>query len=277
MLRKTPSPLPALALALGLASEASSAPPAGVACRPAPVPGAGLHAPFDALLRAHVRDGAVAYACLAEDAPRLDAYLASLAAVDPTTLSRPGKLAFWLNAYNAWTLRLVLDHYPGLGSIKTLPDPWGRPLARLGGRTYSLDELEHGILRKQFDEPRVHFALVCASRSCPDLPAEAFDPDRLEAQLEAAARRFFADPAKGLRVAVEPGKVWGETPTLHLSSILDWYGSDFTRRGGTLLAALEPWFPPAARAFAEAHRGRLRVAFMDYDWGLNDLRSPPGQ
>src|SRR5574341_700013 len=179
------------------------------------------HARLDALLRAHVDgEGLVDYAGLASERAALDAYLASLASVPFSELSRDEKLALLLNAYNAFTLRLILEHRP-LASIKDIPSGrrWDDRRWRLAGETLSLNQIEHERIRPRFQEPRVHFALVCAARGCPPLRAEAYVGARLEAQLADQARRVHSD-TRWLRF--DPASL-----TLHLTRLYDWYGSDF--------------------------------------------------
>jgi hypothetical protein len=261
------APLAAALLIFPAAGTLSAGPGAPGDATPAP---AGLHDPFDAILRDHVRDGAVDYRGLKSDEGRLDDYLAALADVEPRALGREERIAFWIDAYNAFTLKLILARYPGIGSIKEIPrgERWKARRWRVDGREYSLDEIEHEILRKM-DEPRIHFAIVCASLSCPDLRSEAYVPERLDAQLTAAVRDFLADPEKGLRFGDEPGRLWGTNHVLRLSSIFDWFEEDFERASGSVIDFVLPYAPEAAAAYIRAHRDELRVADLDYDWSLN--------
>jgi len=233
--------------------------------------GAGLHAPWDRLLRSFVEDGFVDYACFAAHRGILDRYLERLAAVDPEKLPQPERKALWIDAYNAFTVALILEHYPGIASIKEIPraDRWLAARWVVGGRRHSLDEIEHRILRPRFHDPRIHFAIVCASKSCPDLASEAYVAGRLDAQLDRAARRFLGDETKGLRAAVERGWLGGERPTLRVSAIFDWFAEDFERAAGSVVAFVEPFLEPEDRAFVAAHRDALAVRFLSYDWSLN--------
>lgn len=246
---------------------------------------AGIRA-YDAVLARYVvRDG-VDYDGLARDRGKLDAYLWEMAAVDSTALrSRPEaeQKAFWINAYNALTLDLVLLalHGPGrrgprLRSIREIPDAFSRPLQVVAGARRSLNEIEKGILRGRFHDPRIHFALVCASRSCPALRPRAYTGDSLEAELKAAARAFLSDPTRNdLRIS---------NGAIRLSRIFDWYGGDFARSAPListplfesfpaaerdLLLSLAPWFPPeAGQTLAKSS---FRIEFLPYDWSLNDV------
>src|SRR5688500_5159413 len=158
------------------------------------------HSAFDRLLKAHVTaDGRVDYDGFSR-APAFAEYLGQRARAAPDTLSRDEQLAFWINAYNAYTIQLVNAHgerksirniNKTLGVIKAM-GPWKEEIVRAGGKTMSLDFVEHEIIRKRFREPRIHFALVCAARSCPPLRREAYTGARLEAQLEEQARIFIA-------------------------------------------------------------------------------------
>jgi hypothetical protein len=197
------------------------------------------------------------------------AVVASLAASDPTRLaSREERIAFWIDAYNVLAIDLVVQGGPvasirDLGSL--LRPVWKREAGRIGGRAYTLDEIEHGILRKA-GEPRIHAAIVCASVSCPSLAREPFRAATLDAQLAAALRRFLADPRKGARLDPERG-------VLTLSPIFDWFADDFAPAGGAL-AFVRPSLPEATRAWLAQHEGRVALDWFDYDWSLNGLGDP---
>ena len=207
------------------------------------------HAAFSALLKRHVSAGGrVDYAGLKRDRAELDAYLASLAANAPTdSWSRNERLAYWINAYNAATLALIVENYP-LASITKLDGgkPWDVKRVRLGDRTYSLNEIENDVIRPRFREPRIHFAVNCAAASCPPLRNEAFVASKLDAQLEEQTRNFLRD-ARSNRV---------EGQTLVLSKIFDWYGEDFDDLTGFVGRYVE--VPPGAE-----------VRYDEYDWSLN--------
>ncbi|TNE88997.1 MAG: DUF547 domain-containing protein [Deltaproteobacteria bacterium] len=212
------------------------------------------HAAFDQVLAAHVRDGRVDYPALASDRGSLDAYLAQLAEAPFDALDRDAKLALLLNAYNAFTLALILDHWP-VDSILDIPtgQRWNAERWQLGGRTLSLSQLEHELLRTHFVEPRLHFAINCASLGCPPLRDEAFAPERLEAQLEAAAHAMHHDPRW---LHLDPA-----TREVRLTKLYAWYASDFDADGAPL--------PFAARYRPELADGGWRVGWLDYDWSLN--------
>ncbi len=228
-----------------------------------------LHAPLDALLQDHVdASGYVDYAALSESTTRLDAYLAVLAATNADGFSREGKLAYWINAYNAFTLKLILEHFP-VSSIKDIPGRWERKRWTAGSATYSLNDIEHKILRDQLREPRIHFAIVCASIGCPNLWNRAYTGKNIQKELDDAAKRFLQSP-KHFRLDREKS-IWGRTKTvLSLSSIFKWFKSDF---GGNDPAALVDFILPYVaredRILLEATREEISIRYLPYDWGLN--------
>jgi hypothetical protein len=222
---------------------------------------------WDDLLRRHAREGGLDYAALAQDRALLDRYLASVAATDASALGPDDRLAFWINAYNAGVAMLVLDRYPGVRSVKDVDGFFDELTFEVAGMPMTLDEVE-GRSRESGD-PRIHFAVVCASTSCPDLRDEAFVGDRLDEQLEEQTRRFLADESKGLRFDADADE-------LHLSSIFKWYAGDFT--GGSTVVAFFARSKVAAWVLdylPEGSAGPIRAAdpairYMDYDWSLND-------
>lgn len=252
----------------------------------APVAAAGAagfdrtHAAWTTLLAAHVRWNdagtatAVDYAGFARERAALDAYRAALATVgdgDFATWPAPDRLAFLVNAYNANTIALVLTRYPDLASIKDLggwiTSPWKQRFVALLGATRTLDEIEHQLIRGAVGagEPRVHFALNCASIGCPALRPEAYRGDALEAQLADQTRRFLSDRTRNRYDAA--------TERLEVSKIFDWYGADFTRAAGSVpkyLAGFADVVGADAAARSRIAAGTLPVAFLDYDWRLND-------
>lgn len=230
----------------------------------------GLHAPLTELLGAHVERGSVDYAGLKEHEQALDAYLAALSRVDPEKLERDEKLAFWINAYNSFTLKLMLDHLPDIESIKDIPSRkrWDAKRWRVHGATYSLEQIEHEILRPM-DEPRIHFAIVCASLSCPDLAPQAYLAETLDEQLTKATKRFLADKTKGLSFGSEAGWLYGTNHVLRLSKIFSWFKQDFVKSAGSVLNFVRNYAPDDALAFIEKHRSDLDVESLDYDWSLN--------
>jgi hypothetical protein len=243
------------------------------------------HAAWTALLRRHVvllRGGQASqarYAGFAAERPALQAYLGTLSALPRAAFDALGKAdqqAFLINAYNAFTVELILTKYPDLKSIRDLgsllSSPWKPRWIPLLGEKVSLDDIEHRMLRARgrYDEPRVHFAVNCASIGCPMLREEAFVGERLDAQLEEQARRFMADRTRN-RYDARRGR-------LELSKIFDWYGEDFTL-GHRGIASVRGFAARHAELLADApaDRERIRgeaaeVVFLEYDWTLNDAR-----
>ncbi len=218
------------------------------------------HALYDAVLKAHVVAGQVDYKALKADPAPLDRYLAATATVTEAqveTWTQPQQLAFLINLYNAATLKLIINHYP-VESIKDIggwfKGPWDQPVVRLLGDTITLNHLEHDILRKQYEEPRLHMALVCAAKGCPPLRADAYTAEKLDEQLNDQARVYLTSPA-GMRVERDRGVVY-------LSAIFKWYGRDFA----------------SVPDFIERHSGRdiggLKIRYVDYDWSLNEQDGP---
>jgi len=227
------------------------------------------HSAWTALLAKYVDDqGMVHYAAWkasAADQKALDEYLVHLSAASfGGAVSHEAQLAFWINAYNAVTVRGILREYP-TSSIRNHTSKfggyniWKDLLLPVEGRPYSLDQIEHDVLRKM-KEPRIHFAIVCASSGCPRLRREAYTADRLDAQLTDNATAFFADRSKFTYDAMRR--------TIAVSPILQWFGEDFGTSQADQLRAIVPYLPDAdAQRLAEG--GQARVTYLDYDWGLN--------
>ncbi|MGE3166355.1 MAG: DUF547 domain-containing protein [Planctomycetota bacterium] len=217
------------------------------------------HAPFTALLQAHVRGARVDYAALAQDRAALSAYLERLAQADVSTLGPSEQTAFFINAYNAYTLELILNHYP-LESIRDLADPWKQEICRVAGERVSLDFIEHQVLRvpELLGDPRVHFAVNCASISCPPLQGEAFVGARVEQQLEHAAHATLSDPRY---VAVDKSCV-------RVSPIFDWFAADFVAAKGSVAAFVSGYRPDLTQL---AEQGDAALCYFGYDWRLNDI------
>lgn len=219
------------------------------------------HSLIDSVLKQHVDGlGRVDYAALKADPSRLDAYIASLAQVDLDTLGRDERLALLINAYNAFTLRLIVDHYP-VASIKDIPiaDRWDAQRWNVGGNTWSLNDIEHEQIRPNFVEPRIHFALVCAARGCPPLINRAYEAATLDAQLESATQSVHQQPTW---LQYTPGAA-----TIRLTALYNWYGGDFEQVAGDVLRYVAR-YSADLRASLDAGR-RPRVEFLDYDWSLN--------
>ncbi len=255
-MRNTVLPLTLLVLLLGCPSGAT-----GEEAEPVTFD----HGAFDKLLGETVKDGRVDYAAIKKHKARLDAYLATLADAKPERLSKDGALAFWINAYNAFTLKLIINHYPGVKSITDIPDAWKKKDWRVAKLERSLDEIEHQIIRKQFAEPRIHFALVCASISCPGLSRKAYTAENLKAQLDRETRRFLKDTSKGAKVVLREGR----PPVLELSLVFKWFKDDFRKSAGSVLEFVLLYLPAEAGESLRAQKNEVRIQFLDYDWRLN--------
>lgn len=219
------------------------------------------HVVWDSLLRKHVcPDGMVDYAGMIRDSQQLNRYLQLLGSSHPSadTWSRAEQMAYWINAYNAFTVKLVIDHYP-VESIKDirrgLPfinSVWDISFIDIAGRKYDLNQIEHNILRPLFEDARIHAAINCASVSCPRLRAEAYVADRLEAQLDEAMRAFLVDEVRNQPA----GSV------AQLSPIFSWFSGDFERNRGSVRAYVNHYLPepiPATTA----------IRYLSYNWQLN--------
>lgn len=226
------------------------------------------HGSWDALLRKYVDDqGMVSYRnwkASASSVKELDDYIAHLATAKLTKASKSEHLAFWINAYNAVTIKGILREYPTSSIRNHTAKLWGYNIwknlkLQVDGKQLSLDDIEHKVLRT-LDEPRIHFAIVCASIGCPKLLNRAYQPDQIEEQLAQNARDFFADPAKF--------KWTGNK--LQVSPILKWFGEDFGSTTAEQLKAIAPYLPKATQAVATS--GDASVSYLGYDWGLNDKK-----
>jgi hypothetical protein len=226
------------------------------------------HSRFDALLKKHVVKGMVDYVAF-DHAHSFKEYLKSLERADVSALPERERLAFWINAYNAYTIELI-NKYEERASIKNISEgagfertkgPWKEPIVKAAGQTYTLDEVENGIIRKQFREPRIHFALVCAAMSCPHLRSEAYTGAKLDAQLDSQGRTFVLDEARGGWVDVNKAVV-------HASRIFDWYRNDFGGSDAAIARYIAQYHPesPEKQLLLGGH---FKMEFLEYDWTLN--------
>ncbi len=209
-----------------------------------------IHDPWNLLLNKYVSEtGCVNYTGFKNDLSKIEAYLVSLSSYEVQKGETSNKAkAFWINLYNAATVKLILDHFP-LSSIMEIDNgkPWDRKWISLDGSIYSLNEIEHEIIRPTFNDARIHFAVNCAAKSCPPLANIAYTEENMEELLEKMTQRFINSTSNILT----PNKV-------QLSSIFDWYGTDF----GNLVAFLNRYAPIKIRPNAE-------ITFLSYDWALN--------
>ena len=243
------------------------------------------HKAFDDLLKKHVsyisggNASQISYAGVLRDRAALTAYLESVSAVPEATYKSWNKnqqLAFLINAYNAYTIELILTKYPNLKSIRdlggTFSKPWGIKFFKLFGREMTLDGIEHDMIRAEgvFNDPRIHVGVVCASIGCPMLRNEVFTAEKIDAQLEDGMQRFLSDKSRNRYNA--------EKKTLEISKIFDWYKKDFTKgyKGyGSLEATLGKYADKLSTDVAaqtEIKTGKVAIAYLDYDWNLNDKK-----
>ncbi|MCC5025409.1 MAG: DUF547 domain-containing protein [Candidatus Synoicihabitans palmerolidicus] len=221
------------------------------------------HGLYDQLLHDHVQAGKVDYAALQHD-KRLDTYLEQIAAADLDSQSE--KFACWINAY---TLQLIVSSYP-VNSIKEIPAPgqrakpddkalWASPFAVVNHQALSLNAIENDIIRPEFQDPRIHFALVCAARSCAPLHSEAYVAAKLDDQLDVQARWFF----RWLNNFDVAGRRAG------LSPILDWYRDDFGSTDAALITYASRYVPTSIAPALAGQPGKWSITFQHYDWALN--------
>ncbi len=231
------------------ATQPAPAPSTEAAPPAAPAPPS--HAIWDELLRKFVdAKGWVNYRGLKKEQSRLEQYLQLLSSNPPQpSWSRAETMAFWINAYNAFTVKLILDHYP-VSSITKIHNgqPWKVSWIRIGDKSYSLDEIENGILRPRYKEPRIHFAVNCAARSCPPLLNQAWTAQNLEANFEKQAKAFINNPTYN---KITPNSA-------QLSKIFEWYAEDF----GDLIGFLNRYASVKIKPDA-------RISYLEYDWSLN--------
>jgi hypothetical protein len=246
------------------------------------------YADYATVLRTYVNgQGMVDYKAMLAHRQKLDAFASALGKLEPRVYaqwSEKDQIAFWINAYNALTMEAILTHYPiqsswfkslvfPQNSIGQIPGVWDKLQFIVMGRKATLDQIEHEILRKQFNEPRIHLALVCAAMGCPPLRNEPFIGSQLDEQLDDQARRFLSNP-KMFRIEVSQGQVY-------LSPIFKWFGEDFVRTFGTdkellghgpaeraVLAFISRYLGAGDREYLA--KGKYEVKYLDYDWSLNE-------
>ncbi len=240
-------------LALGLALLGTTALPAWSA---GPVD----YSLYAELLGKYVKKGVVNYAGFKKEEAKLDRFLKVLERVDTKKLSSSQQMAFYINVYNAWTIKLILSKYPGVKSIKEIggwfSSPWKQEIVRIEGKVYHLDNIEHDILRPRFKDPRVHFAVNCASKGCPPLLSEPYLGARLNQQLNQVTTAFINDPS---RTYLKDG-------TLYVTKIMDWFSRDFNKDPyGFVLKYARGEFK---QRLLKAGKG-VEVDYLYYDWSLN--------
>ena len=214
------------------------------------------HKPLDAILRAHVRGGRVDYAGIkARDADKLAAYVKAVGSASVSGMSKNAKLAFYLNAYNALVIKAVVDRWPGITSVMKVPGFFKSKRYKVAGRTVTLDQLENKVIRPTFKEPRIHFALVCAARSCPPLPSRAFSASGLDKTLDRLARSFI-NSSRGVQVSGD---------TIRVSRLFEWYAGDFVAAAGSVGKFLARYH----KTHADKLKAATKLDYLNYDWALN--------
>ena len=218
------------------------------------------HSIYATLLEKYVKKGQVDYRGFKSEEVKLDQYLIVLEKTDYDNLSRNEQFAFYVNAYNAWTIKLILKGYPGVKSIKDLGNifksPWKKKICRIDGDVITLDDIEHNILRPRFKDPRVHFAINCAALSCPPLVSEPYLGSTLEQQLNHASTAFINNPKRN----------YLEDNTLYISKIFKWFLEDFDN---DVIGFLIKYAKEDLKKELEAKRSKIKIKYLDYDWSLN--------
>ena len=214
------------------------------------------------LLKKYVKKDVVDYQGFKDDETKLDQYLKVLEKTDTKTLSRNDQFAFYINAYNAWTIKLILSGYPGVESIKDLggyfSGPWKKKICRIDGKIITLDDIEHNILRPRFKDPRVHFAVNCASKGCPPLLSDPYRGSILDQQLDNSARAFINDSARNRL----------EGHMLFVSEIFKWFEGDFNK---DVIGFFLRFAGSDLKKQLMANRDNIKIKYLDYDWSLNGV------
>jgi len=218
------------------------------------------HSLYGELLKKYVKDDVVNYQGFKNEESKLDQYIKVLEKVDSSSLSRDEQFSFYINAYNAWTIKLILSKYPDIHSIKELgsifKSPWKKKIARIDGDIITLDDIEHNIIRPRFKDSRVHFVVNCASKGCPPLRSEPYRGDILNTQLDEMTGSFINHPDKN----------YITDNILYVSQIFKWYKEDFSE--GILNFFLK-YSKGALKRELEEQKDNLQVKYLDYDWSLN--------
>jgi hypothetical protein len=223
------------------------------------------HSNFNQVVKEYVDDkGLIDYNGIAEE-PLFQAYMETLKTAKLGNLSKDGQLAFWINAYNAVTIDKVIKWKPKKSVRETfIPGVWTSTkffTARehtVAGKLMSPDDIEHEILRKRFNDPRIHFAIVCASSSCPPQPRFAYTDKNVQAMLDEETRKYM-NSQRGSRIA-------NAENTLYLSKIFDWFADDFIKKSGSVTEFIKPYVNGGVLSFLEQNP---RISYLDYNWALN--------
>jgi len=223
------------------------------------------HSQFDQILQAYVDDeGLVDYNAIAKDT-RFQNYMERIKTAETDEMTVDGRLAFWINAYNAVTIDKVIKWKPkksvretAIRGLWTSTKFFTSREHVVAGKQLSQDDIEHEILRKQLKDPRIHFAIVCASSSCPKLARFAFSEEQVQRQLEEATRKYI-NSDRGTRIDYAEN-------TLYLSKLFDWFAGDFKNASGSVLAFIKPYLEPDALTFLER---KPKIEYLRYNWALN--------
>lgn len=222
------------------------------------------HTIYNKLLQKNVTaDGKVNYKSFIKDSLELNQYLKILSTTPPDekTWSKEEQMTYWVNAYNAFTIKLITEYYPiksikDIGSSIQIPfvnTPWDIKFIMIGKEKMDLNNIEHGILRKKFNDPRIHMVLVCASKSCPILLNEAYEPKLLDEQFAKQTKAFLKDNSRN--------QITPDNPKL--SMLFKWYGMDFNKEGGSAVKFINTYSPVKIKPGA-------KISYLDYDWNLNE-------
>lgn len=218
------------------------------------------HSIYAVLLEKYVKHGHVDYRGFKAEEEILDQYLKVLEKTDSDNRSPNEQFAFYINAYNAWTIKLILSGYPGVKSIKDLgsifKSPWKKRMCRIDGDVLTLDDIEHNILRPRFKDPRVHFAINCAALSCPPLGSEPYLGSTLDQQLNHATTAFINHPQRN----------YLEDNTLFISKIFKWFSEDFDN---DVIGFIMKYAKEVLKKELEAKKSKIKMKYLDYDWSLN--------
>lgn len=223
------------------------------------------HSKFDQILKTYVnRNGLVDYNGIAGD-QKFKPYMESFKSANLDSMSRNGQLAFWINAYNAVTIDKVIKWKPEKSVRETfIPGVWTSTKFftsrehTVAGKRLSQDDIEHEILRKQLKDPRIHFAIICASSSCPPLPRFAYTEENVQTKLEEETRKYI-NSERGTRIDFAEN-------TLYLSKLFDWFSGDFESKSGSVLDFIKPYLEEKTLVFLEREP---KIAYIHYDWSLN--------
>lgn len=219
------------------------------------------HGIYATLLEKYVDKGNVDYQGFKTEEKKLDQYLAVLETVNSNKLSRNKQFAFYINAYNAWTIKLILSGYPGVKSIKDLgtifKNPWKKKICRIDGDVITLDDIEHKIIRPTFKDPRVHFAINCAALSCPPLISQPYLGSTLDQQLYDSARAFVNDPKSN----------YFSSNALYVSKIFKWFSEDFNN---DIIGFFLKYAKDDFKKELESKRKEIKIKYLHYDWSLNE-------